>query len=66
MSDFIDEETYLREAIAMLHESYTKAAKPYIDRLVAIESMKTRPPIFVMYEQAKAFGIMLNDETGSK
>lgn len=27
------EEGYLRETLVMLHESYAKAAKPYIDRL---------------------------------
>jgi hypothetical protein len=36
------EERYLREMLAMLHESYAKAAKPYIDRLVAIHAMPKR------------------------
>ena len=50
------EEGYLRETLSMLHESYAKAAKPYIDRLVAIQAMKPPEPMFVTVEQAEAMG----------
>jgi len=51
------EERYLRETLAMLQESYAKAAKPYFDRLVAIHNRKT-PQMMVTIEQAQAFGLM--------
>lgn len=52
------EERYLRETLAMLHESYAKAAKPYIDRLVAINAMRPPAPMIVTVEQAQALGLM--------
>ena len=50
------EERYLRETLAILQESYSKAAKPYIDRLVAIHSMRPPAPMMVTLEQAEAMG----------
>lgn len=47
------EERYLRETLAMLQESYAKAAKPYIDRLVALHS-RSLPQMIVTVEQAWA------------
>lgn len=35
-----DEEQYLREQLKALHRSYMEAAKPFIDRLNAIEACK--------------------------
>lgn len=52
------EERYLRETIAMLREGYEKAAKPYFDRLVAIQSMKPPRPMIVTREQAEAMGFI--------
>ena len=52
------EERYLRETLAMLHESYAKAAKPYFDRLVAINAMRQPPPMIVTLEQARALGLL--------
>lgn len=52
------EERYLRETIAMLQESYAKAAKPYIDRLVAIRATRPPAPMMVTIEQAQALGLM--------
>jgi len=52
------EERYLREHIAMLQESYAKAAKPYIDRLVAINAMRRPAPMIVTVAQAQALGLM--------
>ena len=51
------EERYLREILAMLQENYIKAAKPYIDKLVAIHS-RSIPQMLVTYEQAQAFGLI--------
>ena len=48
------EEDYLHEMLAMLQESHAKAAKPYIDRLVAIQAIKPPEPIFVTVEQSEA------------
>ena len=39
------EEQYCRQRIAILQESYRKAIKPYVDRLVEIECMKPQAPI---------------------
>ena len=50
------EERYLRETLAMLQESYAKASKPYIDRLVILQAIKPMPPMVVTFEQAKAMG----------
>jgi hypothetical protein len=33
------EEQYLLEQISLIRESYEKAAKPYVDRLIQIRSM---------------------------
>ena len=51
------EERYLRETLAMLQESYAKAAKPYLDRLVALHS-RSLPPMLVLVEQAQALGLL--------
>lgn len=59
MTDEYTEERYLREILAELQESYSKAAKPYIDRLIAIECMKPMPPLIVTLEQANAMGIVV-------
>ena len=50
------EERYLRETLAILQESYSKAAKPYIDRLVVIRSTRPPAPMMVTREQAEAMG----------
>ena len=59
------EECYLREQVRFLHESYQRAAKPLIDRLVEIEMMKPPKPFFVALEQSKFLAICdwsLDDE----
>ena len=47
MNETYTEEDYLHETLAMLQESYTKAAKPYLDRLIVIHAMKKAEPMFV-------------------
>lgn len=56
------EEEYLHEAIAALQKQYARAAKPYIDRLVAIQSMKSPPPMFISVEQATLLGLKVKDK----
>ncbi len=51
------EERYLRETLAMLQESYAKAAKPYMDRLVALHGRRL-PQMLVTLEQAQALGLL--------
>ena len=51
------EERCLRETLAMLQESYAKAAKPYTDRLVALHSRRI-PQMVVTVEQAQALGLL--------
>lgn len=51
------EERYLRETLAMLQDSYEKAAKPYIDRLVEIYAMRLPEPMIVTIEQARSLGL---------
>ena len=55
------EERYLREALAILHQSYTKAAKPYMDRLVAIHAIRPPAPMLVSVEQAQALGLLTHN-----
>jgi hypothetical protein len=45
MSTLDDEERCLREVIALLHEEYARAAKPYIDRLVTLHCMRPPAPL---------------------
>ena len=52
MQKLIDmtEEDHLKAQLRSLQESYARSAKPIIDRLVAIESMK--PPAPVIFNAA--------------
>ena len=52
-----DEEALLIDVLNQLQESYNRAAKPYVDRLVVLRSLRPMPPMLVTYEQAKALGI---------
>lgn len=60
------EEQYLRESLVSLLKSYRAAAKPLVERLVAIEMRKPLPPIFITKEQAEApgFPVARSDEHG--
>jgi hypothetical protein len=57
------EERYLRETLAMLQESYAKAAKPYIDRLVAISSMRQPAPVVMSIERLHDLWEMKMDQS---
>jgi hypothetical protein len=45
MSTLDDEERNLREILHALHEEYARAAKPYIDRLVEINTIRPPAPL---------------------
>ncbi len=49
------EERYLYDRLADLRRSYELAAKPYIERLVAIRSMRPAPSITLTLDQAREF-----------
>ena len=51
----MDEEQYCYQALAELRKSYERGAKPYIDRLVAINSMRPAPSITLTLDQAREF-----------
>lgn len=47
-ADFDDaEERYIHQTLAILRESYEKAAKPYLDRLYAIHARRPPPTILI-------------------
>ncbi len=50
-----EEERYLCERLADLRRSYELAAKPYIERLVAIRSIRPAPSITLTLDQARDF-----------
>jgi len=60
MTPLDDEERYLREMLALLQESYAKAAKPYVDRLVELYSRRSPAPIIVTLDQARQMGVDIN------
>lgn len=49
------EERFLMQAITELRLEFQRAAKPYIDRLVLIQSMKRPPSIVLTLDQAQTF-----------
>ena len=51
------EKRQLREMLRMLAEAYEKARKPYLDRLVQLESAKW-PTIAVSYDEAIKLGMI--------
>lgn len=55
MIEPMDEEQYCFQMLAELRKSYERDAQPYIDRLVAIRSMRTVPSISLTLDQARAF-----------
>lgn len=63
MQGRMTEERYLHEGLAMLQQSYAKAAKPYMDRLVWLESIKPPQPFTMMVtaEQAAAIGLTVHN-----
>ena len=49
------EERYCYEMLAQLRRSYERDAKPYMDRLVAIKSMRPAQSITLTLDQAREF-----------
>lgn len=56
------EEDYLHEQLRLLQMSYEKAAKPIVDRLVCINSLRCHPSIVVQMSELKAFSPELADQ----
>jgi hypothetical protein len=54
------EERYLLEALSKLQKSYNQAAKPYVDRLIAIRSIRM-PKMTITLELAKSLGLTQGD-----
>lgn len=50
------EERFLVEQIKAIQEAYQKAAKPYVDQLVRIRSMRAPNRVYVTREQYEAMG----------
>ena len=58
-NEALDEhERYLVGEIQRIQEAYQLAAKPYIDRLMHLHSLRPMPPVIITMEQAKAFGLI--------
>lgn len=57
MAEQITEEQYLVYQIKRLQLEYARAAKPYIDRLARIQSLKPHPPM--MFDLSKISKDML-------
>jgi hypothetical protein len=56
------EEDYLYEQLRMLQLSYEKAAKPIVDRLVRINSLRCHPSIRVSMSELEAFNPEMADQ----
>ena len=52
-----EQERQLLEMIAFLQKEYAKAAKPYIDRLVAIRQRRINPRMMIVTEQRQDLSI---------
>jgi predicted RNA-binding protein with PIN domain len=50
-------EKHLRDSLAVLHSQYSKAAEPFINRLVELYSQRV-PPITVTTEDAIMAGLL--------
>ena len=57
MIDCNEQERQLLEMIAFLQKEYAKAAKPYVDRLIAIRQRTITPQMIVTLEQAQSLSI---------
>jgi len=52
MREEMSEEQYLGEQIKLLQQSYEKAAKPFVDRLIYLRSIELSRTIFIPKEAA--------------
>jgi hypothetical protein len=52
-----EQERQLLEMIDFLQKEYAKAAKPYVDRLIAIRQRTITPQMIVTLEQARGLSI---------
>lgn len=52
-----DEERYCREVLAQLQKEYAKAAKPYVDQLMKIHSLRPVPPMYMLLRELEQLPI---------
>ena len=57
-----DEEQYCKQSISLLQKEYAVAAKPYIDRLVRIYSLRPSPPMILTNDQFRAIELEITDK----
>lgn len=57
MIDCNEQERQLLEIIASIQKDCEKAAKPYVDRLIAIRQRTITPQMIVTLEQAQSLSI---------
>ena len=50
-----EEERYCLQMLAELRKAYERDAKPYIDRLIAIHSMRPSKTLVLSIDQAREF-----------
>lgn len=55
---FDEEERFLIGKIQRIQEEAQRTAKPYVDRLVHLRSLRPMPPMIITAEQARAFGLI--------
>jgi len=48
----VQEERHLLDILAQIRRAHEEAAKPYVDRLIAIRSLRPPAPIFVEHLRA--------------
>lgn len=55
----MDPEAFYRQQLADLLREYQERAKPIIDKLVELESLKPPKPVYITREQAEAWGFTI-------
>lgn len=60
-SDDSEKEQYLIRMLNYLQEQHNKAAKPYIEKLVALRSMQTSFRMEMSIEEANKLGFVISD-----
>jgi hypothetical protein len=57
----MNEEQYLHDQLRFLHEQYEKAAKPYIERLAAIQANRNSISMTLTLAEAERLGFNLTN-----
>jgi len=59
--DMDEQERLLVGMIRDIQEQYHRAAKPYVDRLMYLRSLRPMPPMIITIQQAKDLGLKVDD-----